>query len=76
MATTHNYTFDEISRIGNDSGISERDMQNNKFGSYLTQIIVKLRYDRTYQPATSQPNVYYTGGVGVTESCTVIMILD
>ena len=37
MATTHNYTFDEISRIGNDLCISERDMQNNKFGSYLTQ---------------------------------------
>tara|TARA_A100001011_G_scaffold312416_1_gene329846 strand:- start:5145 stop:5723 length:579 start_codon:yes stop_codon:yes gene_type:complete len=74
MATTHNYTFDEVSRIGNDPcGISERDMQNQQFGSYLTQNHWASNCGMTapINFATSQPNVYYTGGVGVTESCTV-----
>ena len=38
MASAYSYTFDNQSRIGNDPcGISEREVQNNNFGSYLTQ---------------------------------------
>jgi len=74
MATTHNYVFDSLSRIGDDvCGISERDMQNQKHGSYLTQNhwSSNCGMKAPINFATSQPNIYYTGGVGVTEGCTV-----
>ena len=38
MSSVHSYTFNGLSRIGNDvCGVSERDMQNENFGSYLVQ---------------------------------------
>ena len=37
MATVSNYTFNNMSRIGDDQcGISGRDAQNNEFGTYTT----------------------------------------
>ena len=37
MASVHNFTFDKLSRIGDDlCGITERDLQNQQFGSYGT----------------------------------------
>ena len=74
MATTHNFVFDSLSRIGDDvCGISERDMQNQKHGSYITQNhwASNCGMKAPINFATSQPNIYYTGGVGVTEGCTV-----
>ena len=38
MSSVHSYKFNGLSRIGNDvCGVSERDMQNENFGSYLVQ---------------------------------------
>ena len=38
MASVYNFTFDNLSRIGNDRcGLTEKDMQNQTFGSYLVQ---------------------------------------
>ena len=38
MTSTHNYMFDSLTRIGDDPcGISEKDIQNQKQGTYLTQ---------------------------------------
>ena len=35
MANVYNYTFNSLSRIGNDTcGISEKDMMNETYGSY------------------------------------------
>ena len=38
MASLHTYTFDNLSRIGDDvCALSERDRQNNNFGTYTTK---------------------------------------
>ena len=38
MSSVHSYTFDSLSRIGDDvCGVSEREMQNENFGSYSVQ---------------------------------------
>ena len=35
MSSVFNYTFDNLTRIGNDKcGISERDVQNKNFSKY------------------------------------------
>tara|TARA_B100001173_G_C15751326_1_gene446977 strand:+ start:64 stop:645 length:582 start_codon:yes stop_codon:yes gene_type:complete len=68
MASLYNYTFDNISRIGDDvCALSERDMQNNTFGTYSTKNYFE-KYCGMKQPisfATKQPNVFYKGGYGV-----------
>ena len=67
MASLHTYTFDNLSRLGDDvCALSERDMQNNNFGSYLTKNYFE-KYCGMEQPiafATKQPNVFYKGGYG------------
>ena len=68
MANVHNFTFDTMSRIGNDlCGISEKDLQNQKVGSYLTYNHFEKDscMGKPIHFATSQPNVYYNGGAGV-----------
>jgi len=74
MTSTYNYTFDSLSRIGDDvCGISERDMQNQNFGSYLTQNYweSECNMKKPVHFATTQPNVYYNGGPGVVAPCYV-----
>ena len=74
MTSTHNYMFDSLTRIGDDPcGISEKDIQNQKQGTYLTQNhwASNCGMKAPINFATSQPNVFYTGGIGVTEGCTV-----
>jgi len=64
MASTYNYTFDNITRIGNDRcGVSEKDIQNKNFSKYNTQSYFS-QYCGMQKPisfATSQPNVFYNG---------------
>tara|TARA_Y100000591_G_scaffold211852_1_gene183813 strand:- start:171 stop:743 length:573 start_codon:yes stop_codon:yes gene_type:complete len=68
MASLYNYSFDNITRIGDDvCALSERDMQNNNFGSYTTQNYFE-KFCGMKQPiqfATKQPNVFYKGGYGI-----------
>ena len=68
MASLHNYKFDNLSRIGDDvCAISERDLQNNNFGTYTTQNYFEKMCGMK-QPisfATQQPNVFFKGGYGV-----------
>lgn len=68
MASLHNYKFDNLTRIGDDvCALSERDLQNNTFGSYSTQNYFEKMCGMK-QPidfATQQPNVFYKGGYGV-----------
>ena len=64
MASVYNYTFDNLSRIGNDRcAISERDVQNNNFGSYTLQsyFLKNCGMRKPIEFATSQPNVFYNG---------------
>ena len=50
MASLHNYKFDNLTRIGDDvCALSERDLQNNSFGSYSTKnYFEKMWYETTY----------------------------
>ena len=68
MASLHNYKFDNLTRIGDDvCALSERDLQNNSFGTYSTQNYFEKMCGMK-QPidfATQQPNVFYKGGYGV-----------
>ena len=67
MASVHKYTFDNLSRIGADlCGITERDLQNQQFGTYSTTNYFE-KFCGMKKPiafATSQPNVFYNGGYG------------
>ena len=64
MSSVHSYTFNGLSRIGNDvCGVSERDMQNENFGSYLVQSYFAKNCGMAapIDFATSQPNIFYQG---------------
>jgi hypothetical protein len=74
MATTSNYTFYNLSRIGDDNcGISGRDMQNNDIGNYLTTNHYEkwcgMKHPIDF--ATQQPNVNFSGGHGGIGGCTI-----
>ena len=67
MASLHTYSFDNLSRIGDDvCALSERDRQNNNFGSYTTKNYFETHcgMEQPIKFATSQPNVFYNGGPG------------
>ena len=67
MATVHNYTFYNLSRIGDDQcGITGRDAQNNEFGTYSTTnyFVNWCGMKKPIAFATSQPDVFYNGGYG------------
>lgn len=60
MASVNSYSFNNLSRLGDDvCGISERDIQNNRFGSYTTQNFFE-KYCGMKTPmnlATNQPSI-------------------
>ena len=62
MASTFGYTFDNLSRIGNDScAIGVRDIQNQNTGNYLTKNYFESMcgMKKPIAFATNQPNVFY-----------------
>ena len=64
MASVHNYTFDSLTRIGNDRcAVSERDLQNQNFGSYTLQsyFLKNCGMKKPIEFATSQPSIFYNG---------------
>ena len=70
MASSANYTFDNLTRIGNDNcDMSQRNVQNLASSNYtLTNFFSSdCSMKRPIEFATSQPNVFYKGGnqVGV-----------
>ena len=78
MANVHNFTFDTMSRIGNDlCGISEKDLQNQKVGSYLTYNHFEKDscMGKPIHFATSQPNVYIMGAQVFLLDALLIMTL-
>ena len=67
MSSTHSFKFDHMSRLGADFvAENEEDMQNNQFGSYTTTNFFahQCGMKKPIDFATSQPNVFYKGGVG------------
>ena len=67
MTSTYNYTFDNLTRIGDDNcGITAREAQNSAMGSYNTTNYF-LPYCGMKKPiefATRQPDMFYNGGYG------------
>ena len=67
-AFTKDFTFDSLSRIGDDScGISERNLQNVSQSNYLLTNFFSqdCAMKRPIEFATTQPNINYTGGYQV-----------
>lgn len=74
MASSYNFKFGNLTRIGDDvCGISERDIQNQQFGSYKTQNYFEKNCGlrQPISNATMQPNVFVNGGYGVADSCNI-----
>ncbi len=74
MASVSDYTFYNLSRVGEDTcDKSQRNMQNSQFGTYNTtnhfsnECGMKSQIDF----ATNQPNVFYMGGHGGAGGCTI-----
>lgn len=71
MASLFNYNFNNLSRIGDDkTGITEQDIQNNNYGSYILQSYFnkECKMSKPINIATSQPSVFYRGSVGTSLS--------
>ena len=64
MATVSNYTFDNMSRIGDDScSLSQRNIQNTQSSNYALKSFFAqdCGMARPIEFATNQPNVFYNG---------------
>lgn len=68
MANASSYTFDSISRIGNDNCyIDQRSIQNSEFSNYMLQnfFASDCSMKNPIALATTQPGVFYNGGYNV-----------
>lgn len=63
MATVHDFTFNNLARIGEDAcDISQRNIQNSKQATYmLDNFRPACPMKKAIEFATSQPNVNYNG---------------
>ena len=64
MGTVSNYTFDNMSRIGDDScSLSQRNIQNTQSSNYALKSFFAqdCGMARPIEFATNQPNVFYNG---------------
>ena len=67
MASIYQYTFNNLSRIGDDRcGITARDNQNSEYGSYNLKNFFSqwCGMKVPIEFATSQPAIFYNGGYG------------
>lgn len=67
MASVHNYSFDNLTRIGDDEcGINARDIQNVSQGTYSTTnyFLGMCDMKAPIDFATKQPNVFFKSGYG------------
>lgn len=74
MASVYNYTFDSLTGLTDDScSISEREMQNQNYGSYNVQsfFLNDCGMRKSINFATQQPNIFYKGGHGGLGGCNV-----
>ena len=64
MASVYDYTFNQMTRIGDDyTDVSERNIQNVNSANYLLDNLnTSCPMTKTISFATSQPNVNYSGG--------------
>ena len=68
MAYVSNYTFDNISRIGNDNCcIDQRTIQNASYANYTLQNYFSsdCSMKKPIELATTQPGIFYNGGHNV-----------
>lgn len=68
MSIIKDFTFDNLSRIGNDTcGLSQRNIQNTASANYMLSNFFSqdCNMTRPIDLATSQPNIFYKGGYQV-----------
>ena len=68
MSYVSNYTFDNISRIGNDNcNIDQNSIQNTQAANYLLQnyFAADCSMKNPISLATTQPGIMYNGGHNV-----------
>jgi len=75
MATVLDYTFDKMTRNGNDKCYkSQSAIQNDDAFKYLTQNYFAAENCTMQTPielATSQPGIFYYGNHGATDGCNI-----
>ena len=67
MASVYNYTFDSLTRLGDDQCyVSERSKQNTSYSSYnvTNYFEANCGLQKPLEFATSMPNVFVNGGFG------------
>ena len=78
MTSVYNYTFDNLSRIGDDEcDISQRNVQNVAFGDYSTKNYF-VQYCGMKKPisfATSQPNIFYNVSQSIKYLSIMILLI-
>lgn len=58
-----NYMFNNLSRLGDDAyDVSERNLENNRFNTYMTNNFYPCGMDRPIEIALNQPSMFYSGG--------------
>jgi len=65
MANVSSYTFDNMSRIGNDNCcIDQNTIQNSGYSNYMLQnyFASDCSMKKPIELATTQPGIFYTGG--------------
>lgn len=65
MSIIKDFTFDNLTRIGNDNcGLSQRNIQNTSSANYMLSNFFSqdCNMTRPIDLATSQPNIFYKGG--------------
>jgi hypothetical protein len=74
MAYVSPFTFENVSRAGNDSAyLDQTAIQNTESCNYLLQnyLIQDCTMKETRALATSQPSVFYKGGHGAVGGCNI-----
>ena len=72
MASVTNFTFQNLTNLGNDNcTISQRTVQNNNYSSYMTaNILSNCDMAKTMDVATSQPYMF-PNGAPYTNGCDI-----
>lgn len=77
MASVTNFTFQNLTNLGNDNcTISQRTVQNNNYSSYMTaNILSNCDMAKTMDVATSQPYMF-PNGAPYTNGCDIYNNVD
>lgn len=67
MSYVSNYTFDNLTRLGNDNCcVDQKTIQNSEYANYMLQnyFVTDCTMSKPISLATTQPGIMYNGGSG------------